>query len=529
MFRLKYIKLGGHPQLKDIELVISEDGKINELSSPYTSVIIGANGTGKSYILRTIAEIFRHLKRSSLTDKFEFNLPFDVELNYIINNNSYKVIVRRIPHKRNKEASFFKNLPHVADFNWSVDFVDEYRKYFISHKELEFPEKLIVNSVMLTDRFLWKNSNHSDFYQYLGARSTKTTSSTKSSSRRTIKYLLSSITTNSDFIGSLKELLNFLEFEESFKVHYTTKINKLFFSGQLNISNFKKYFEAWWEDDFTFSKRKKENPIWSIPYYNNNFRDNPEKLEEIVSFLNYISNSKNGLEHKRRSPAKILPIDIFNTDLDFKHFELIGHLENLDIINLDGIKVRKSNSSLSINEVSSGEYHLLISLIGMFASISQNSLVLIDEPEISLHPNWQMRYISFLKQVFSKFSTAHFILTTHSHFIVSDLEGQTSSVTALRRDDKTNKLEAEFLKGTDTYGWSPDDVLYNVFGVTSSRNKFVAEEIAEILEILSRGDKEKVNTIPKGTFDKLKYLENSLKFNDPLREVVVSILKKVIL
>ena len=361
MFRLEYLKLIGHPQLGDLELFLSESNELKSISKPYTSLIIGPNGTGKSYILKTIAEIFRQFQAYSLSGKKDLKLPFNIQLRYVLNNNTYEIITKKLQtieravgkrgSSSRRDYIFLKNKPLGIILNDNGNFLNEKITGFeINPSEVEYPKKLIVNSVMLTDRFIWKNSNPSDFYQYLGVRSTKTTSSTQSSSRRTIRYLLSTITTNKDFIQNLKDLLNFLEFEENFKVHYSTKINRLFFSGSLSIYNFKKYYEEWWDEEFVFSKRKQENPLWSIPYYNRNFKDDFEKTEQLVEFLNRISRNSNGLLHKRNSPSKILPIDLFDSNLNTHDLEMIGHLESLDIINLDGIKIIKSNSTLSINE-----------------------------------------------------------------------------------------------------------------------------------------------------------------------------------
>ena len=169
-----------------------------------------------------------------------------------------------------------------------------------------------------------------------------------------------------------------------------------------------------------------------------------------------------------------------------------------------------------LNEISSGEYHLLISLIGIFSSISQNSLILIDEPEISLHPNWQMRYISFLKEVFSNFSSCHFILSTHSHFLVSDLEGESSSVTALNRDSETNKVNAILLEGTNTFGWSAEEVLYSIFNIKSSRNFYVEYDLVKLVSLLNKNsdDFTEMHRILK----KLSKLE--LSENDPLNIII---------
>jgi ABC-type uncharacterized transport system ATPase subunit len=204
---------------------------------------------------------------------------------------------------------------------------------------------------------------------------------------------------------------------------------------------------------------------------------------------------------------------------------MISHLESLDIINLEGIRFQKEQVRLSVDGISSGEYHLLISLIGIFANIKENSLVLIDEPEISLHPNWQMRYVSFLKKVFEYFTSCHFILTTHSHFLISDLEGANSCVVALNKNENSKEIYAKLLEGANTFGWSAEQVLLEVFNVTTTRNYFIADRIGEILELISKKERnenlvrEKVTSlINKNVFD--------LSHNDPLKLVWNKIVKK---
>ncbi|MCD4680861.1 MAG: ATP-binding protein, partial [Bacteroidales bacterium] len=357
--------------------------------------------------------------------------------------------------------------------------------------------------------------NPSDFYQYLGVRSTRSTTSTKTSIRRTIRDVFNAASTSTEFIHDLKELLEFLEFEESFKVDYITRINKLFFSGSLTKENFRKYFEEWWDEKFIYTKRKQENPSWSIPYYNNNFKDDDEATQKIVDYLNSISNQDKKLQRQNNSDAKIISIDLFDTTIPEKDIEMISHLENLDIVYLDGIKIRKKKSNISIDEMSSGEYHLLISLIGIFASIKQDSLILIDEPEISLHPNWQMRYITFLKNVFLKYPSCHFILATHSHFIVSDLEKKSSSVVSLNREKEENKIIANLIK-PNTYGWSAEDVLYRIFSVRTTRNYYMGFELRELLHMIS------VKSQNKKTMQEIFERLEKVKLNqeDPLNQIL---------
>jgi predicted ATP-binding protein involved in virulence len=513
IFRIEYLKLNNHPQLGDIELFLSDNGEIANVKKPYISVIIGPNGTGKSLILRTISDILTQLNIFQTSGIRNLNLPFHFHLRFQNNKDNFEILnYKDIFNERTttKIYEFYRNRPFI-DFNEDNSQIN--KKCRIDFSEIVFPNKLIVSSILQTDRFIFKNNNPNDFYQYLGSRSTSSTSSTKSSSRKTIKFIFNSTTNNIQFKNNLKDLLSFLDFEESLKINYSTKINKLFFSGELTEKNFKRYYEQWWHDDFEFSNRKKENPLWSVPYYNNNYKENKKLLIETITLLNDIA--KNRLTHKPYSRSKVLSIDLFDENLIERELEIIKHLEQLDIISLDGIKINKNNSTLSLSDVSSGEFHLIISMIGIFSKIEDNSLILIDEPEISLHPNWQMQYVTFLKKVFSKNSSCQFIITTHSHFLVSDLEGESSSVTALNRDTE-NKLISNLIKA-DTFGWSAEDILYNVFNVRSVRNYFIQADLTDLLGLISENSKNKEKII--SLVNKLSELQTSE--NDPLRAVLI--------
>lgn len=512
MFRLEYLELFDHPQLGNIKLFLSDNGEVGNVSKPYTSVIIGSNGTGKSIILRTIADILTQFNFYSTSGIRNINLPFHFHLRFQNNKDNFEIVnfYKELSNRTTTRIyDFYRNRPFI-EFNDENSQINKRHKIELS--SIVFPNKLIVSSILQTDRFIFKNSHPNDFYQYLGSRSTSSTSSTKSSSRKTIKFIFNSTINKELFKNNLKELLSFLDFEEILKVNYSTKINKLFFSKELSEKDFKRYYEEWWHEDFVYSKRKQENPLWSVPYYNNNYKNNKTLLSETVNLLNEIA--KNRLIHKPNSSSKIFSIDLFDDSLDTRELEIIKHLEQLDILSLDGIKINKNNSVLSLNDVSSGEFHLIISMIGIFSKIEDNSIVLIDEPEISLHPNWQMQYVTFLKNVFAKYKSCQFVLTTHSHFLVSDLEGNSSSVTALRRNE-LNKLESRLIKA-DTFGWSAEDILYNVFNVRSTWNPYLEADLTELLGLISNNsnNKEKIVAIID-RIDKLPKREN-----DPLQEII---------
>src|SRR5690606_5854 len=136
-------------------------------------------------------------------------------------HNTYEIVTRSLENALfkggRKEYLYFKNRPLNVLFN-TDSVVEKTTGYEVLHQELEYPSKLLVNSIMNNDRFVFKSTQQNKFYQYLGARSTSSTASTKSSVRRTITHIFNAKSSNDVFINNLKDLLSFLDFEKSFKV-----------------------------------------------------------------------------------------------------------------------------------------------------------------------------------------------------------------------------------------------------------------------------------------------------------------------
>lgn len=75
------------------------------------------------------------------------------------------------------------------------------------------------------------------------------------------------------------------------------------------------------------------------------------------------------------------------------------------------INFLKEGKELTIDYLSSGEKQLLILLFTVFLLDDKKSILLMDEPEISLHISWQNRLIDILRQLNSN---CQLILTTHA-------------------------------------------------------------------------------------------------------------------
>ncbi|KQU03881.1 hypothetical protein ASG56_10575 [Rhodococcus sp. Leaf7] len=67
--------------------------------------------------------------------------------------------------------------------------------------------------------------------------------------------------------------------------------------------------------------------------------------------------------------------------------------------------------------LSSGEQHELVLTYDLIFNVKKDSIVLIDEPEISLHVNWQKQFLEDLNKI-AKLGGVQFIIATHSPQIV---------------------------------------------------------------------------------------------------------------
>ncbi len=125
-----------------------------------------------------------------------------------------------------------------------------------------------------------------------------------------------------------------------------------------------------------------------------------------------------------------------------------------------------------------------------------NSIILIDTPEIGLHPKLQRKIISACKSIGEN---NQIIIATHSPFIIGDVKSE--QIISLKRT-KNGVIIGE--NNTETYGKTIDEILNNVMH-TSSRNSDVETKLNRIYELLDRDEYETEE------FDELsKYLIKTL-------------------
>jgi len=135
---------------------------------------------------------------------------------------------------------------------------------------------------------------------------------------------------------------------------------------------------------------------------------------------------------------------------------------------------------IPINNLSAGEKQIFYRAVYLNSLSLQNSVIMVDEPELSLHPTWQ----SSINKLYSNCGTNNqVILATHSPHIISSSNPENLFVLFL--NDKNGKLEVINMEkaGKFSKGVEPNRILKDIMG-TPLRDYETQKEIDYISENL---------------------------------------------
>ena len=190
----------------------------------------------------------------------------------------------------------------------------------------------------------------------------------------------------------------------------------------------------------------------------------------------------------------------FDPELEFVRHSIVNFLSNIANSNFTNLRVKreiieqnyhsqlyinKNDKELKLSQLSDGE-KLLICLVGDIASHLTNytgvivytnetfenndafenklkllkSVVLIDEIELHLHPQWQREVLPALQKTFPNIQ---FIITTHSPQVLSNLKKEEIFIL---EDNKIVKVTPH-VEGRDS-----NSILYELFGVSERPEKY---------------------------------------------------------
>ena len=357
------------------------------------TAIVGKNGSGKSTVLELLLEIIvRNSKKEACTFKY-----------VLVWNNSYLT---------------------------NIDSLNIENNYSRIDNQLDFFTLLIDYGLDTLKSEMYRSDKH---YKFDSNR----------------KYIL-----EPNKFSQNKSNINLdIDNEKNIKriISYQKKLNQFISSNQIFIPN--KIIirvdprRVFWDDKGKKNNKKGNHFNDKIAYadeikeLNEIFIKNEKyiseeeksKADKVEAFITELSNiyrfEDTELEMKATANIKTqVGIELKFNNLTEKFINLVGNLPRYFL--LDFI----SENGTSYTDLSTGEKHLqklIYTLIDYIDKSNENNiLVMIDEIELYLHPQWQKKYMQLLldslTEIFKIDSSKKicFILTSHSPFIISDLPKQ---------------------------------------------------------------------------------------------------------
>lgn len=461
MIRLLSIEIFKHqffsPQ--KIDFVTDKEAE----NGPYVSLLIGPNGTGKSQVLELIIDIFNNLSASQEQERKVQNFKNDFELVYQFDK---KVV--RVRSIGNSESFWVDEIP-------------------CSFQEIPLPGKILASAINLTDRFpnlTNRRKVYNKRYEYLGIRSASNNAFINTHVKNLIDRFTSAVSEQGN-ISRFSSLFKHLGLKEEIGITLKAgprlslerkhgEVPEYLTSEEKLLSHFEEYL----------SKMKKQNRM-TIRYENySKIINNQENRFKVIQF---VREHESVFTKKRKGDIKYSTQVKFGDATSIQKFlseaEGLKLLRDLELLVFDKLNLQRINTKYSFDQASSGEHHILSSFISMFATIKSNSIILIDEPEISLHPNWQIQYMNLLQSAFSDYTDCHFIISSHSHFLVTDLVPDKSTIVSFSINE--NGVVVNESLTFETHGWSTENILYRVFGVSSVRNHYLEMDLRTLLTLIS--------------------------------------------
>ena len=150
---------------------------------------------------------------------------------------------------------------------------------------------------------------------------------------------------------------------------------------------------------------------------------------------------------------------------------------------------KSDGTKVYVDQLSSGERVYLILLVDLARRLqsiapkkrlrSIPGIVLIDEIELNLHPEWQRKIIPALTTAFPK---CQFVITTHSPQVLGEINSENIVILAKAKDGATERLKLH----EETFGRDSNELLVKVLG-GSERNTEIKLQL-EVLEALISRD-----------------------------------------
>ena len=180
------------------------------------------------------------------------------------------------------------------------------------------------------------------------------------------------------------------------------------------------------------------------------FNDDSDDYTNIKQLIVDIDSQDDKLCRKELKTRKVLNNEEFEPRCKMMRFEKAfnNFFENIKFIGIDDenrdekrIIFEKHGNIISIDELSTGEKQIVFRGAQMLRNMNNmhGGIVLIDEPELSMHPKWQEKILKFYKDLFTDENgnqTVQMIISTHSDYVIkSALEDINNNLIIILNDD----------------------------------------------------------------------------------------------
>lgn len=213
-------------------------------------------------------------------------------------------------------------------------------------------------------------------------------------------------------------------------------------------------------------------------------------------------------------------IQSYNLDTSKKVFELLDRNLRVETVKPDyEIVLRDKNGQIYFEMLSDGYKSCVFVLLGiikeieyrypLIKAINFDGIIMIDEIDVHLHPQWQAKLVRVLKETFPK---AQIIATTHSPSVLQNAKKE--EIIPLYKDAEGNTQIKELQLGEfGLQGWTLEEILEDVMGMPSTNS----ELFIQVMNDFDKAMYEENVTIVK---EKFVLLDKMLHPNSTLRTLL---------
>ncbi len=211
------------------------------------------------------------------------------------------------------------------------------------------------------------------------------------------------------------------------------------------------------------------------------------KAEDDAYIADYISIHNKIPDYRKK-------LDHFTNAFD-KMYE--GRKRFKKILNEDGEKkiifTDNNENEVSMSTFSTGEKQIVFRVGNLLKNLKnlENGIILIDEPETSLHPKWQQKYIRFLLDTFEGIGI-QFIIATHSPYILQGMKEGESVAIKIERNRK-DRDGNDILEIGEKVGYYPNSIKNPSINLINYLAYGIVDELLHIELFTALEVKNKVN------------------------------------